>query len=219
MAEIDLMEKYPRTKRNVAQRGEEKTPEDVAVARQFGREFFDGERRHGYGGYSYNPKYWTSVIPIFIKHYRLAGKSKILDVGCGKGFMLHDFMQALPGLTVRGLDISSYAIQNAMEPVQPFVSVGNAKDLGEFKNGEFDLVLSINTVHNLEREECKKALSEIQRVGKNGFIIVDAWRNEEEKKRMIQWNLTAKTYMHVEDWKKFFNEAGYKGDYYWFFPE
>lgn len=219
MTEINLMEKYPRTKRNVDTRGEEKTPEDVAIARKFDREFFDGDRRYGYGGYSYNPKYWTGVIPVFIKHYQLTNQSKILDVGCGKGFMLHDFTVTLPGLTVRGIDISSYAISNALPEVKSFLSVGNAKDLSAFKNKEFDLVLAINTVHNLEPKECEQSLREIERVGKRAFIVVDAWRSDEEKEKMMAWNLTAKTYMHVKDWKNFFKEAGYKGDYYWFIAE
>lgn len=219
MAEIDLMEKYPRTKRNIGHRGEEKTPADVAIARKFGREFFDGDRRHGYGGYNYHPKFWTGVIPVFIKHYQLTNKSKILDVGCGKGFMLYDFIQALPGLAVRGIDISSYAVENALPEMKSFLSVGNAKDLSAFKSKEFDLVLAINTVHNLERKECEQSLREIERVGKRAFLVVDAWRNDGEKEKMMAWNLTAKTYMHVQDWKKFFKEAGYKGDYYWFIAD
>ena len=219
MAEINLMEKYPRTKRNIDERGNEKTEEDRAIARKFGREFFDGERRHGYGGFSYHPRFWTGVVQDMVNHYKLTEKSKILDVGCGKGFMLYDFKKALPSITVRGIDISEYAIENAMEDMKPYLSVGNAKNLGMFKDKEFDLVISINTVHNLPLAECKQALREIERVGKKAFIINDAWRNNEEKERMIKWNLTGLTYMHVDDWKKLFKEVGYTGDYFWFIAE
>lgn len=216
MAEINLMEKYPRAKRNIDERGNEKTEEDRSIARKFGREFFDGERRHGYGGFSYHPRFWSGVVQGMIRHYGLTEKSSILDVGCAKGFMLHDFKQALPGVIVCGIDISEYAIENSIDDVKQFLNVGNAKDLSIFRNKEFDLVVSINTVHNLPLEECRKALREIQRVGKNAFIVVDAWRNEVEMERMHKWNLTALTYMHANDWKKLFKETVYAGDYFWF---
>lgn len=218
MAEINLMEKYPQTKRDVDERIEEKTEEDKKIAREFGKEFFDGERKQGYGGYNYNPRFWIGVVKDMIKHYGLTKDSKILDIGCAKGFMLYDFTRLCPGITVRGIDISKYAIKNGKEEVRKFLSVGDAKDLSEFENNEFDLVVSITTIHNLPLEECKQALREIQRVGKNAFITVDAWRNDEEKKRMNSWNLTGLTYMHVDDWKKLFEEVRYTGDYYWFIP-
>ncbi len=219
MAELNLLEKYPKAKRNLTERAERRTSEDIQIARKFGKEFFDGERRHGYGGYQYNPKYWTEVVQDFIQHYHLRDNSTILDIGCGKGFMLYDFKKALPRLNVQGIDISTYAIEHAMDEIKPFLSVGNANNLSQFKDKEFDVVISINTIHNLPREECIQALREIQRIGKNAFIVNDAWRNDEEKQRMLSWNLTGITFMHVEDWKKLFAEAGYTGDYYWFIPE
>ena len=116
--EINLLEKYPRTKRNVQEKGATKTEEDRHIARQFGKEFFDGERRHGYGGFSYHPRFWQPVIPDFQKFYKLSSVSKILDIGCAKGFMLHDFRMLIPGIEVRGIDISEYAIENAVESVR-----------------------------------------------------------------------------------------------------
>jgi len=218
MTELNLLEKYPKTKRNVELRCEEKTEEDRAIARQFSKEFFDGDRKQGYGGFYYNSKFWAGVVEDMIKYYHLKEGSKLLDVGCAKGFMLYDFKQALPELDVCGIDISEYAIKNAKEEVKDFVSVGDARDLSRYKTKEFDLVVSINTVHNLELSECKKALQEIERIGKNSFITVDSWRTEEEEKRMKSWNLTALTFMHVDDWKKLFEEVVFKGDYYWFIP-
>ncbi len=205
--------------RNLAERAEKRTAEDIKIARKFGKEFFDGERRHGYGGYHYNPKYWTGVVRDFIRHYRLTNNSKILDIGCGKGFMLYDFKKALPGIEIKGIDISAYAVENSMEEIKPFVSVGDARNLSHFKDKEFDLVISINTIHNLHLDDCRRALREIQRIGNTAFIVNDAWRNEEEKQRMLNWNLTGITFMHVEEWKKLFEEVGYQGDYYWFMPE
>lgn len=216
--EIDLLVNYPRTKRNVQERGATKTEEDRAVARQFGREFFDGDRRHGYGGFSYHPRFWQPVVPTFQKQYSLKSGSRVLDVGCAKGFMLHDMAQLIPGVEVTGIDVSSYAIENALESVRPHLKVADARAL-PFKNRSFDLVISINTIHNLEKEELAKSLQEIERVSKGqSFITVDAYRNDEEKAAMYAWNLTAKTIMHVDEWKKFFQEVGYTGDYYWFVP-
>ena len=142
----------------------------------------------------------------------------MLDVGCAKGFMLYDFKRLIKGLKIKGIDISKYAIENSLEQVKEFVSVGDAKNLN-FGDKEFDYVISINTVHNLEIEDCKKALKEISRVAKKGsFITVDAYRNEEEKKRMYEWNLTAKTILSIKDWKNLFKEINFDGDYYWFIP-
>jgi len=218
MAEIDLMKRYPASKKNLEERALQKTEEDRNIARQFGKEFFDGERRHGYGGYNYHPRFWTEVVEDMKGHYHLDKNSKMLDVGCGKGFMLYDFTRIIPGINVRGIDVSEYAIANGKEEIRQLLSVGNAKNLGEFKDKEFDLVISITTVHNLPLEECKNAIREIQRVGKKAFLTVDAWRNEKEKEKMLDWNLTAKTLMSSEDWGKLFEEVGYKGDYYWLIP-
>lgn len=216
--EIDLMANYPRTKRNVEERGKTKTPEDRAIARQFGKEFFDGSREHGYGGFSYNAKYWQPVIPDFQKHFNLGSESAVLDIGCAKGFMLYDFVTLIPGITVKGIDISEYAIETAKEEIKSHCQVACATSL-PFADNSFDCVISINTLHNLERPELIKALQEIERVKrKNSFITIDAYHNNEEKKRMDAWNLTAKTVLHVDEWKELFKESGYTGDYYWFIP-
>jgi len=216
--EIDLMKNYPRTKRDIKQRGKEKTNEDRRIAREFEKDFFDGDRRNGYGGFNYNPRFWQPVVPNFQSYYNLSKTSSLLDVGCAKGFMLHDFSEMIPGINVQGIDISNYAIQNSMESVKNKLQVADAREL-PFQDNSFDLVISITTVHNFEREDCIIALKEISRVSKgNAFITVDAYRNEEEKEAMLAWNLTAKTILHVDEWKELFLEAGYSSDYYWFMP-
>ena len=214
MAEINLMDLYPHSNRPVEERGKLITEEHRRIARQFGKEFFDGDRLYGYGGHFYHPHFWQATVRKFRDYYQLAEGSGVLDVGCAKGFMLHDFTEI--DMPVAGIDISEYAIENSMESVKPFLRWGDAKEL-PYEDDSFDLVITINAVHNLPLEECKQALREIQRVSrKYAFITVDAWRNDEEKKRMLQWNLTALTYMHVDDWKRLFEEIGYTGDYYWF---
>lgn len=216
--EIDLLAQYPRPKRDVAGRGQSKTEEDRAIARRFGREFFDGDRRHGYGGFSYNPRFWQPVVPTFQAHFDLKAEDSLLDVGCARGFMLHDFAALIPGLVVSGLDVSSYAVETAIESVRRHLQVADARAL-PFADKSQDVVISINTIHNLERDACGQALREIQRVARRGaFITVDAYRDDAERERMDAWNLTAKTIMHVEEWKRFFAEVGYTGDYYWFIP-
>ena len=216
--EINLLEKYPKSKRNIEKRNLEKNDEVRNIARKFGKEFFDGDRKYGYGGFSYNPKYWSEVVATFKDYWKIKPGDKILDVGCAKGFMLVDLLNAIPAMRVRGIDISEYAILNSHEDVRHLLEVGNAQEL-PFKDNSFDCVISINTVHNLEKDECANALREIQRVTKNGaFVTVDAYRSPEEKERMLAWNLTARTIMSVDDWVSFFEEAGYEGDYFWFIP-
>lgn len=215
---INLLKNYPRTQRNIQERASFKTEADREIARRFGKEFFDGERRTGYGGFSYNPRFWQPVVPTFIQHYGLTQRSALLDIGCAKGFMLHDFKEALPGMTVRGIDCSHYAIEQALESMKPYVSIGDARLL-PFEDQSFDLVISINTLHNLEGEELKQALREMQRVSRGkSFLTVDAYRTEEERELMFAWNLTAKTILHVEEWEALFASVGYTGDYYWFMP-
>ena len=155
----------------------------------------------------------------FRDHYRLAEDAWVLDVGCAKGFMMHDFKLLMPKLNIRGIDISSYAIDHAIKNMKPLVQVANASAL-PFEDASFDLVISINTVHNLAIEECKRALGEIERVSRqHAFITVDSWHTDQERERMLAWNLTALSYMHVDDWKVLFGEAGYSGDYHWFIAE
>jgi SAM-dependent methyltransferase len=216
--EIDLLRMYPRASRNLDERLDSKTEEIREIARRFDRDFFDGDRKHGYGGFSYNPKYWEPVIPDLVKHFGpLDGKS-ILDVGCAKGFMLYDIKRLIPSAEVTGLDISKYAIENSMPEVRSNLVVGNANSL-PFASNAFDLVISINTVHNLELKECKEAIQEISRVSKGAaFLTVDAFSTEEERERMMAWNLTAKTILSVDDWKTLFQEIGYEGDFFWFIP-
>ena len=216
--EIDLLKNYPQSKRDVSGRLASKTEEDKCIAQKFGKEFFDGSRNHGYGGFSYNPRFWQPVVPRFQKHWNLKSNDSVLDVGCAKGFMLYDLKESIPDLKVNGVDISKYAIANTKKEISRFCQVANAISL-PYDDSSIDVVISVNTLHNLNESDIKMALLEVERVKKRGsFITLDAYRNDEEKERMEAWNLTAKTVMHANQWKEFFNDIGYTGDYYWFIP-
>jgi len=215
--EINLLKNYPKTKRDTSTRSVEKKPEDIKIARKFDREFFDGSRKTGYGGYQYNEKYWSTVVKDISDFYNLNSSSRILDVGCAKGFMVFDMINYLNNKNIFGIDISNYAISNGKKEVLNNIFIGEAHDI-KFPDQFFDLAVSITTIHNYDIEGVKQCLRELNRISKKSFITVDAYRNEEEKKQMFEWNLTAKTILHVDEWVKLFNEVDFNGDYYWFMP-
>lgn len=216
--EINLLNTHPATKRDYDQRAKEKSPEIIATAKQFGKEFFDGDRKCGYGGYKYDGR-WKAVAETMRDYYNLPADASILDVGCAKGFLLHDFKELMPNCAIAGVDVSEYAIENALPSVKAFLKVASAEKL-PYPDKSFDLVISINSVHNLPLERLKAALREVERVSRNhSYITVDAWRNEQERIDLYKWVLTAETMMHVDDWEKLFGDVGYTGDYWWFIAD
>jgi len=218
MAEINLLDTHPKAVRDYNKRALEKTPEIIKLAKKFDREFFDGDRKCGYGGYKYDGR-WKPVVKRMKDYYGLSDNAAILDIGCGKGFMLYDFKELMPESTIAGIDVSDYAIANAMISVKPFLKIASAEKL-PYPDKTFDLVISINSIHNLPLECLKTALTEMKRVSRgHGYITVDAWRNELEKENLFKWVLTAETMMHVDDWKELFKEVGYTGDYWWFIAD
>jgi ubiquinone/menaquinone biosynthesis C-methylase UbiE len=208
----DLMYKYPSPKNRLKERANP-TRQEKEIAKQFGKEFFDGERKHGYGGFNYDPKFWTETVRIFIEEYKLTSSSSVLDVGCGKGFMLVDLVKALPGISIVGIDISDYAIKNSHELVSKNLRVANCSDL-PFDDNSFDLVISINTIHNLDKKGVIKSVQEIERVKKkNSYIVVDGWDSRQEKRDLKSWVLTAQTVLKTKRWEQLLIKAGYTGDY------
>ena len=217
--EFDLLEFYPKSNRPIDDRGNLITEEDRAVARKFDIEYFDGDRLTGYGGYNYSPRFWTETVAHIKDFYNLDDNSKILDIGCAKGYMMHDLSLLIPGAEIKGVDVSNYAKENSIESMQDNIMVANANNL-PFPDDYFDLVIAINTLHNLPLIDCKQAFREISRVtDKDSFVMNDAWRDAKGEENMLKWNLTALTYMSCDDWVKLFKEVDYQGDYYWFFAE
>ena len=187
------------------------------MARKFDKEYFDGDRLTGYGGYDYHPRFWTDTVSYIAEYYHLDNNSRILDVGCAKGFMMYDFSLLIPKAEIVGIDVSQYARDTAIEPIKNNIEVCSANNL-PFDDNYFDLVISINTLHNLPRIDCKEAFREINRVTKkDSFVMNDAWTSEAGKEAMLKWNLTALTYMSTNSWQELFREIEYMGDYYWFF--
>lgn len=201
------------TKRSYDDRfsGENKA-ECAALAKTFGQEYFDGDRKHGYGGYRYDGR-WVAVAEAMVQHYELKPDARILDIGCAKGFLVHDFMKVLPGADAIGMDISEYAIANAMPEIKVRVSVGNAVSL-PYPDKAFDLVVSINTLHNLRIYDLEKALKEIERVGKeHKYVVMDSYRTEREKINLLSWQLTCECFFTPEEWEWIFEKCNYTGDH------
>ena len=217
--EIDLLKFYTKSKRPIEELGNLVTDIDRAVARKFDVEYYDGDRLTGYGGYGYSPRFWTDTVAHIVDVYSLSNDSKILDIGCAKGYMMYDLSLLIPEAEIKGVDISQYAKDHAIEPMKENIVVSNANNL-PFPDDYFDLVIAINTLHNLPLIDCKQAFREINRVTKNNsFVMNDAWKDDKGKRAMLKWNLTALTYMSCDEWLNFFKEVEYKGDYYWFFAE
>ncbi|NNF79987.1 MAG: class I SAM-dependent methyltransferase [Rhizobiales bacterium] len=212
--EINLLSAIPRTKRNIEAREDAKDPEVVRISKQYGQMYFDGPRDYGYGGYKYDGR-WVPVAKDMIAHFGLKPGDKVLDVGCAKGFLVNDMVEALPGLEVYGVDISEYALMNCHENVVGRLHLGSADSL-PFPDGSFDAVISLDCIHNLPRDRAKIALQEIQRLsGGKAFVRVDSYRTPEQKAIFESWVLTAEFHDYPDGWLKLFEEAGYTGDYYW----
>ena len=203
---------HRKTKRDYIGRMTDNKVECMKIARRYDKSYWDGDRRYGYGGYKYDGR-WLDVAKKLIETYNLKENAKILDVGCGKGFLLYEFKKLLPKSKIVGFDISKYAIENAKEEIKTNLLIHRAQDAYNFKDKEFDLVVSITTLHNLEIFDLKSALNEIDRVGKNKYIVVESYRNEEELFNLECWALTAKAFFSTEEWTWLFNYLGYTGDY------
>lgn len=187
-------------------------PKAAELAKKWDYDYWDGDRRICYGGYRYMEGRWEKVARAMADHYKLKAGDKILDVGCGKGYLLYDFTKVVPGIDVTGLDISPYAIANAKEEIKDRIRPGNATAL-PFPDKSFDLVFSLTTLHNLHNYDLDKALREVERVGRNKYICVESYRNEQEKANLLYWQVTCESFCTPEEWDWWFRLTGYTGDY------
>lgn len=191
----------------------------ATLAKKFDFDYWDGDRKICYGGYKYVPGWWSRVAVKMVEYYGLKPGDKILDVGCGKAFLLYDFTQVLPGIEICGIDISEYAISCAKPEVKNYLTVGNATNL-PWPDNYFDFVYSINTLHCLHANELDKALREMERVGKDRkYLCVESYRNEEEKANLLYWQVTCEAFNSPEAWNWWFQNTGYSGDHSFIFFE
>jgi SAM-dependent methyltransferase len=214
MAEIDFLRPlHTATKRDYLERVTSHDKAECAtVAKQWGFDYWDGDRQYGYGGYRYDGR-WRPVAEAMAAYYGLKSGDRVLDVGCGKGFLLHELAQAVPGLEVAGIDISEYGIAHAKDDVRPFLKTGPCTTL-PWPDGHFDFVYSINVFHNLYNYELWAALKEMQRVGReHRYICAESYRNEREKANLLYWQLTCESFYTPAEWAWFFAQAGYTGDH------
>ncbi len=192
--------------------------ECARIAKEYGFDYWDGDRKYGYGGYRYDGR-WREVAQRIAGHYQLKPGQKVLDVGCGMAHLLYEITQVVPGIHVKGADISQYALEHAKEEVRGMLQYGQAQEL-PFEDNEFDLVISLATLHNLKVYDLKRAIEEIGRVGKsNSYIMVESYRNDREEANMLYWQLTCASYYSVDEWEWLYKEWGYKGDYSFIFFE
>jgi SAM-dependent methyltransferase len=201
------------TKRDYVARVTEFSKAEAAkVAKQWGYDYWDGDRHYGYGGYRYDGR-WLPVAEQMASHYGLKAGDRVLDVGCGKGFLLYELTQAVPGLEIAGIDVSEYGIEHAKEEVRPYLQLASATEL-PFEDSSFDFVFSINVLHNLQVFDLEKALKEIVRVSKDkAYICVESYRTEEEKANLLYWQLTCESFYRPQEWEWWHDRTGYAGDY------
>lgn len=212
MKKLNLLRSLPKSKRNIKIRKLKKNKEILKQAKKFGKLYFDGDRKFGYGGY-YDDGRWNNVARDIIKHYKLKKGSKILDIGCAKGYLVKELHNM--GMNAFGIDISKYAISKSPKIIKKKLQVSNLLSI-PFKNNTFDLVLCINTLHNLNKINCEKGIVELLRVGKNKFFIqVDSYYNLEQEKLFLDWVLTAQYHDYPNEWRKLFKKTGYNYDYNW----
>ena len=189
------------------------------AAKEWGYDYWDGDRRINYGGYQYIEGRWEKVARAMQEHYKLTNNAKILDIGCGKGYMLYDFTKVLPNAEVHGIDVSSYAIENSKPEVRMNLVEGRAESL-PWPDDYFDLVYSLNTFHNLHAYELDSALTEFERVGKqHKYLCVESYRNEEEKANLLYWQVTCEAFNNPQEWSWWFKHTGYTGDHSFIFFE
>ena len=188
-------------------------------AKEYEFDYWDGDRRYGYGGYKFIPGHWKPVAEALIEYFDLTGSSSVLDVGCGKGFLLYEMKQLLPDLKIAGFDISKHGLSQSKEEIRDNLFRHKAQDIYPFETNAFDLVISLGCLHNLRVFELEIALKEIERVGRQGYVMAESYRSEQELFNVQCWALTCESFFDVKEWVWLFDHFGYKGEYEFIFFE
>jgi SAM-dependent methyltransferase len=185
----------------------------MGIAKKYGEDYWDGDRRYGYGGYKYMPGRWKLIAEKLIETYGLTSNSKVLDMGCGKGYLMHEIKLLIPDIDIIGIDSSSYALEHAKDEIKPFIFKHKVEEKLIYKDNEFDLVISLGTFHNLRLPDLRAALIEMERVGECKYLMLESYRNENELFNLQCWALTAESFFDKEEWIFLYNLFGYNGDY------
>lgn len=203
---------HTRTKRHYLARMQDDKIHCMQRAKAYDADYWDGERRYGYGGYRYDGR-WQEVAGRLIDYYQLQGAAKILDVGCGKAHLLYELSKLLPEAECVGFDISQHAISDAPAPICNKLHLREAQSIYPWPDNTFDLVLSLGCLHNLKIFDFMTAIKEIERVGKNKYIMVESYRNEAELFNLQCWALTCESFFENVEWIWLYENSGYTGDY------
>lgn len=201
------------TKRNYLDRMIDDKVHCMMKAKEYEFDYWDGDRRYGYGGYKYIDNRWSKVAQQLIELYNLKSDAKILDVGCGKAFLLYELKQLLPDAEIVGFDISKHGLTDAKEEIRDNLILYRAQDRYPWGDNHFDLVMSLGCLHNLRIFELETAVNEIERVGKNKYIMLESYRNEQELFNLQCWALTCESFFDTAEWIWLYNHFGYTGDY------
>ncbi len=185
----------------------------MKIAKQYERDYWDGDRKYGYGGYKYMHGRWKPVAEALIETYGLTSESKVLDVGCGKGFLLYEMKLLQPDLDITGFDISLHGLENAKDEIKSYLHQAKAEEAFHYEDNAFDLVISLGTLHNLRLFDLKKALLEMNRVAKQQYMMVESYRNEQELFNLQCWALTCESFFDTDEWIWLLKQFGYSGDY------
>lgn len=203
---------HKKTKRGYIDRMVDDKVHCMLKAKEYEADYWDGDRRYGYGGYKYDGR-WKTVSEKLIDIYDLKPDAKILDVGCGKAHLLYELKKLLPEAEVVGFDISKHGIADAPEEICPYLRIHRAQDPYPFEDKYFDLVITLGCFHNLRIFELEKAIKEVERVGKNKYIMLESYRNELEQFNLQCWALTCESFFDNEEWVWLYEHFGYTGDY------
>lgn len=214
MKEIKIItQNHLKTKRKYIDRMINEKIKCMGIAKNYDKEYWDGERKYGYGGYKYIEGLQTPVALKIIKTFKLTNNSKIIDVGCGKGFLLYEIKKLLPKITIVGIDISKYAKKNAKEEIKNYIKIQKAQNKLKYKNNSFDLAISINCFHNLQINELEVAIRELIRVSKKQYIAVESYRNNKELFNLQCWALTCESFFNKNEWKWILSKNKFNGFY------
>tara|TARA_A100001388_G_scaffold269269_1_gene245340 strand:+ start:49 stop:711 length:663 start_codon:yes stop_codon:yes gene_type:complete len=214
MKELKLITSlHKSTKRKYLKRMINQKVNCMKIAKKYSFDYWDGDRKYGYGGYKYIEGRWQKVAQKLIKIYKLDNKSNILDIGCGKGFLLYEIKKILPEIKITGIDISSYGIKNSKKEIKKYLFKKDLRKPLKYKSNIFDLVFSINTLHNLEIDHLISVIKNIQKIGKKHYICVESYKNEEELFNLQCWALTCESFFSKREWIWLLKNSGYAGDY------